>query len=83
LEEICEFIAKGSEHYAKTFAQKIVALIETIPEFPLTGRVVPEYGREDFRERIFQNYRIVYRVKSEAVEIVAIVYGARLLPELE
>lgn len=83
LEEICEFISKGSEHYARTFAQKIVALIESIPEFPLAGRVVPEYQCDDLRERIFQNYRIVYRVKPEAVEIAAIVHGARLLPELE
>lgn len=83
LEEICEFISKDSEHYAKVFAQKVVALIETIPDFPLAGRVVPEYQCDNLRERIFQNYRIVYRVKPEAVEIAAIVHGARLLPELE
>ena len=83
LEEICEYISKDSEHYAKLFAQRIVALVETIAEFPMAGRIVPEYQRDDLRERIFQNYRIVYRVKPEMVEIVAIVHGARLLPELE
>ena len=83
LEEICEYILKDSEHYAKLFAQRIVALVETIAEFPMAGRIVPEYQRDDLRERIFQNYRIVYRVKPEMVEIVAIVHGARLLPELE
>ena len=49
----------------------------------MMGRIVPEYEQDDLKERIFQNYRIVYRVKPEAVEIVAIVHGARLLPELE
>ena len=83
LEEIYEYISKDSEHYAKLFAQRIVALAETIAEFPMAGRIVPEYQRDDLRERIFQNYRIVYRVKPEMVEIVAIVHGARLLPELE
>jgi toxin ParE1/3/4 len=54
LEEICNYIALDSEHYARLFAQRIVTLI-------------------------FQNYRIVYRIKEEAIEIVAIVHGARLL----
>jgi toxin ParE1/3/4 len=79
LENICNYIAFDSEHYARLFAQRIVALIESIPNFPKAGRVVPEYQQDDLRERIFQNYRIVYRIKREAIEIVAIVHGARLL----
>lgn len=83
LEEICDYIAKDSEYYARLFAQRITALIETIPEFPMMGRIVPEYQREDLRERIFQNYRIVYRIKPEVIEIVAISHGARLLPKID
>ena len=44
-----------------------------------SGRVVPEYQRPDLRELIFQNYRIVYRVKTDYVEVAAVVHGARLL----
>lgn len=80
LEEICKYIARDSEHYARLFAQRVVAMVEKIPEFPQAGRVVPEYHQKDLRERIFLNYRIVYRVKHEAVEIVTIVHSARLLP---
>jgi len=83
LEEICQYISRDSEHYAKLFVQRIVALVETIAEFPMAGRVVPEYQRDDLRERIFQSYRVVYRAKLEVVEIVAIVHGARSLPELQ
>ena len=82
LEEICNYIALDSEHYARLFAQRIVTLIEKILDFPKAGRVVPEYQRDDLRERIFQNYRIVYRIKEEAIEIVSIVHGARLLPDI-
>jgi len=49
----------------------------------MMGRVVPEYQQENLRERIYQNYRIVYRVQPEAVEMVAIVHGVRLLGEVE
>ena len=82
LEEICSYIALDSEHYARLFAQRIVTLIENIPDFPKAGRVVPEYQQDDLRERIFQNYRIVYRIKREAIEIVAIVHEARLLSDI-
>lgn len=82
LEEICEYISRDSEYYARLFAQKVMLIAETIAEFPMTGRVVPEYKREHIRERIFQRYRIVYRLKPGVVEIAAIVHGARLLPEI-
>lgn len=83
LEETCQYISRDSEHYAKLFASRVVALVEAIAERPMVGRIVPEYQQDNLRERIFQNYRIVYRVRPEAVEIVAIVHGARLLSGLE
>ena len=82
LEGICEYIGKDSEYYAKFFAQKIVAMIEKIPEFPEIGRIVPEYNQSNLRERILRNYRIVYRLKPELVEIVTIFHGAKLLSEV-
>ena len=73
-----------SKRYAYLFAERIVAKIETIVQYPWLGAVVPEYGREELRERLFQNYRIVYRVRGngDVAEITAIVHGARLLPSL-
>ncbi len=81
-EEICKFIARDSDYYARFFAKKINAIIKRIPQFPKSGRVVPEYGEENLRENIFENYRIVYRLKGEFVEIVAISHGAKPLDPL-
>lgn len=83
LEAICDYIARDSEHYTRVFAKQVIELVEQIAEYPMAGRIVPEYHRQDLRERILQNYRIVYRVKADAVEIAAIVHGARLLPGSE
>ncbi len=80
LDNICEYIARNSEHYARAFAEHVTALAESIPDQPLLGAVVPEYDREDLRERLYQNYRIVYRLRGEDVEIVTITHGARRLP---
>lgn len=80
LDATCEYIARDSERYAYLFAERIVALIEKIPQNPLWGAVVPEYKRQDLRERLFQSYRIVYRVFEGGIEIVTITHGARLMP---
>jgi plasmid stabilization system protein ParE len=55
--------------------------VESLACFPELGRIVPEYQRPDLRELIFQNYRIVYRVKTDGVEVAAVVHCARLLSE--
>lgn len=63
-EDICNYIAKDSEYYAALFAKRINALVKGIPQFPKAGRIVPEYGDENLREKIYENYRIVYRLKG-------------------
>lgn len=54
LEQICDHIALSSEYYARLFAERIMARIEALPSNPLIGSIVPEYKREDLRERVFQ-----------------------------
>ena len=79
-EDICSYIAKDSDYYAALFAKRVNALIKAIPQFPTAGRIVPEYKDETLREKIYENHRIVYRLKGEWIEIVAICHGARILP---
>jgi toxin ParE1/3/4 len=82
-EGICEYIARDSKYYAVLFARKILLLIKAIPQFPKAGRIVPEYNDENLREILYENYRIVYRVKEEEViEIVAMCHGARPLENI-
>jgi plasmid stabilization system protein ParE len=79
LEEICNYIARDSEHYAALFAKKINAIVKGLVQFPKSGRVVPEYNDPNLREKIYENYRIVYRLKGADIEIVAISHGAKNL----
>lgn len=81
-EDACNYIAKDSPFYASLFAKKVNAIIKSLPSFPKSGRIVPEYNDETLREKIYQNYRIVYRLKENAIEIAAITHGARLLEEI-
>lgn len=79
LEEIASHIAKDSNYYAVLFAKKIISIIESIPQYPKAGRVVPEYKDENIREKIYENYRIVYRLKGKTIEVAAISHGSKQL----
>lgn len=79
LEAIVEYIAQDSERYAAIFARRVLQIVRAIPAHPAAGRIVPEFGDKNLRERIHTGYRIVYRLSPNAVEIVAICHGARLI----
>jgi toxin ParE1/3/4 len=59
-ENICNYISKDSLRYASLVANKINNIIKSIPEYPHSGRIVPEYRDINLREKVYKNYRIVY-----------------------
>lgn len=79
LESIAEFIAKDSSQYARLFVTDIFQTVDHIAEFPNAGRTVPELGDPVVKEIIMGNYRVVYRLRADAAEILTIYHGARLL----
>jgi len=79
LEEIAEYISQDSPLYAPVFIRKIINSVERLLDFPLSGRIVPEFKKESIREVIFHNYRIVYRIKNSSIEIVLVTHGAKLI----
>jgi toxin ParE1/3/4 len=50
---------------------------------PGLGRKVPELDRDDIREAIVGNYRLVYLVQPKTVVILTIFEGHRLLADLD
>ena len=80
LVEIEEFIARDSRERAVRFVDALIDHAEAIlADNPRSGRVVPEIGNPDMRELIFRGYRIVYRLKGDAPEILTVFEGHRLL----
>ena len=79
LEAICTFIARDSEAYARDFAVRVIGAVELLREFPAAGRIVPEFQDPVLRELLHGSYRIIYETQAEAVHILAIHHGARLL----
>lgn len=82
LDDIISYISLDSEEHARIFAAKIIDSIETTSAFPYSGRVVPELNDELIREKVFNNIRIIYRIKDNVIEVVRVLHSAREFPEL-
>ncbi len=79
LEAISEFISRDSVYYARLFVNKVVNSTERLKEFPQSGRILPELNQDHIREILLGNYRIIYHVKSDIVNILTVYHSARLL----
>ena len=77
---IREFIERDSPRYGRLVAERLVEATERLEVFPRSGRKVPEAGRDDLREIIVGDYRIVYRLESDSAVLLTVFRGSRLLP---
>jgi len=80
LEAIHEYVGRDSGRYASLLVERLIGAIEPLARFPELGRTVPEYDRPDIREIIQGSYRVVYRLRGDAVEVLTVFHGARLFP---
>jgi toxin ParE1/3/4 len=80
LRAIREFIGRDSPRYGRLVAERLFDATERLQAFPLSGRVVPELGRDDLRELIVGEYRTVYRILPEVVVLLTVFRSSRLLP---
>ena len=80
LEKICDHIGRDSPQYASILCQKVFEVVESLPAHSRMSTIVAEYQREDIREVYLYRYRIIFRLRSDAIELVTIIHGSRLLP---
>jgi addiction module RelE/StbE family toxin len=77
LQAIYDYIAEDSLSAAKEVADKITSRSKQIASFPLSGRKVPHLNRENIRELIEGNYRIVYHLIEDRADVIAVIHSAR------
>lgn len=79
IQEIEDYISEDNPTAAIKFTEKLISIVESLLIFPKKGRMVPELSFEQIRELIYKNYRIVYLVKKNSIEVLTIFEGHRLL----
>ena len=83
LESIAEYIERDSSFYAQSVVSQILEISGKVKEFPLIGRMLPEIGDENIRERFIYSYRLVYKIQQQRILIVAVIHGKRLIENIE
>ena len=75
------YIAIDNSVAAKRWVKRLRERARKALHAPLAGRAVPEFSREDIRELIEGNYRIVYQVFADRLVILTVFEGHQLFPE--
>ncbi|MGM0681263.1 MAG: type II toxin-antitoxin system RelE/ParE family toxin [Thermodesulfobacteriota bacterium] len=77
LDAIYAYIALDSPEYARRMVDRITRRSQQIADLPLSGRKVPEYDLDQIREVIEGPYRIIYHIKPDQIDVVAVIHGAK------
>jgi addiction module RelE/StbE family toxin len=77
LDAIYRYIAQDSPAYAERTVDRLTRRSQQIAEFPLSGRMVPEYEKSQIREVIEGPYRIIYYIKPDQIDVLAVIHGAQ------
>jgi addiction module RelE/StbE family toxin len=79
LTDIVNFISEDKPTAARNFADKILNSVEKLKIFPQSGRVVPELGKSKYRELIVGNYRVIYSISDNIIQIFTIRHAKQIL----
>jgi toxin ParE1/3/4 len=77
LDAIYAYIAQDSPEYALRMVDRLTRRSQQIAAAPLSGRRVPEYDMDQIREVIENPYRIIYHIKPDHIDVIAVLHGAR------
>ena len=79
--DIASYIALDSLSEAEKWIEDIFNQVGQLEDFPEIGRYIPEMdGRNDLRELLFKNYRIIYKIEKSAVYILTVRNYKQILP---
>ena len=73
------YIAADNPRAADKWASGLVNAVSKLKRHPKLGRVVPEVGLEEYRQIVYGNYRIVYRISADTIFILTFRHFSRLL----
>jgi len=76
LNAIYNYIAQDSPEYATRVVDRITRRSQQISDYPLSGRSVPEYDIDQIREVIEGSYRIIYYIKPDQIDVLAVIHGS-------
>lgn len=81
--DIATYIALDKPSVAVQWAEKIFNSVEQLSEFPNSGRIVPEINRNEIREIVNGNYRVIYKLKEKDILVLVVKSYRQILKDNE
>jgi|SRR5688572_27085784 len=82
LAEIRKFISENNPENARRFVRSLYESVTSqLSLFPHSGRRVPELGNTPYREVIYKDYRVMYKVREHDLAILTVRSGYQLFDE--
>lgn len=81
--EIAEYIAFDNPTAAQSWVEEEFEKVKTLKTFPKIGRSLPEVERDEIREILYGNYRIIYHLSVQKISILTVRHGKQILPTEE
>ena len=82
LVDTIEYVARDSPSYAAALAIRADRVATSLEQFPERGRRVTEFDDPAVRELMVDSYRLIYRVRTTRVTLLAFVHKSRDLAVL-
>ena len=84
LRQCRDYIAAESCDWATAWRweDKVLESVEHLSDFPESGVVVRELCRNDIRQILLGDYRIIYRVKAQQCEIISVRHSRFLISSI-
>lgn len=81
--EIAAYIEQDNPTAATKWVERLFTKVHLLQSSPESGRHVPETHREDIRELIYGNYRIIYRLGKDSIYVLTVRHSKQILPIAE
>ena len=78
--EIADYVAQDKPSAAEKWINNVFSKVEQLKSSPEIGRILPEINNTKFREIIYGNYRIIYRIEKRQISILTIRHCKQILP---
>ena len=62
-------IARDNPQRAREWIDAVFGAVARLEQFPESGRIVPEVGKPEIREVLFENYRIIYSIRGRQIHV--------------
>ena len=83
IDDIADFISRDSPYHAEQVVDRLLGVGDELTAHPKLGRMVPERVDPNVRERFLFSYRVIYELADEAIHILAVIHGKRLLESID